>query len=230
MKSLKPVTRLVKRGPIPVGSISPDFIAAYNRLPSDSKLRLAWVVNLTENVGKIPKEPQERRRITSEIYALVGYAGLVPAGGNVPGPSIESRSPESAAQNILRSWQDMIQAALRRDPIRLVTRQGSLVRFVTADRSLIWFEPQNRYLEATMPLEYYEELAAQALANLLLKHGHLIKGCPAPRLRGKPGERCENVFVASRPNKLYCSSACQSRATTAEKRKRDEKAPKRMKK
>jgi len=144
------------------------------------------------------------------MYAFVGYAGLVPAGGNLPGPPLKGYPLEKAQQNILREWQRMIQAAFNRDRICLGT----------VERSLIWFAPQNRFLEATTPPKYYEELAAQALANLLLKHGQLIKQCPAPRMRGKLGEKCENVFVASRPNKLYCSTACQSRTTTAQSRAR----------
>jgi hypothetical protein len=162
-------------------------------------------VNLVENIGRVPRDPVERRTVQAEMYAFVASLSLAPLGGGV---YLRTRPIEKAANSILKEWQKMIQSALKHDAIFVAKTEAFLM----------WWKPKNRYVEQTKYQNYFEDAASRALARLLLTHGHLIKECPAPRLRGKPGEKCENIFVASRPNKVYCSSACQSRATTAENR------------
>jgi hypothetical protein len=57
------------------------------------------------------------------------------------------------------------------------------------------------------------------LALLLGGVGQLVKECPAPKAWGK-GELCGRLFLASRPNQVYCSSQCQNRMGTQLVRKR----------
>ena len=41
-----------------------------------------------------------------------------------------------------------------------------------------------------------------------------MRTCPAPKIRGKAGETCDLPFHPKRPNQVYCSATCQSRANT----------------
>lgn len=67
-------------------------------------------------------------------------------------------------------------------------------------------------LRTTFPLG--TSRATHVLAHLLGIYGHLVKECPAPRPRGAKDERCGRWFLARRPNQVYCTTRCQSRATT----------------
>ncbi len=188
-------------------AISPVLIASLNRLPDDPRLRLAWVVDLVERPSPWPKEPEERVKLKTDIYAFIAKEGLTVISGI--GPYVRTHPAEKVEKAILDDWFNMIRSALKREKI-----------YVTdAKTSLMWWPLKNRYIESTDYPDYYEVAAVRALAKLLLQHGQLIKQCPAPALRGRKGETCETVFVASRPNKIYCSSACQSRTTTAASRK-----------
>ena len=52
------------------------------------------------------------------------------------------------------------------------------------------------------------------LSILLFERQHLVKACPAPAPRGARGESCGQWFLARRPNQVYCSRRCQTRAST----------------
>lgn len=225
MKTSKPVTKRKKQVRSaasalrfnPLSVIITDVVAARDRLPTDPRLRLGWAVDLAGNVGVLPKDEVDKRKLIAEIYAFIGAAGLtVPVGYIVP---------YSVHGLLLNLWRKMIQAAVDREPVEIVpTRNIASHKMNPSWRPpqigvfLIWSPRQNRFTEEIRFPGDYETAAAQALGKLLLDFGHLVKECPAPKLRGKPGELCETWFVASRPNKLYCSSACQSRATTARSR------------
>jgi hypothetical protein len=49
--------------------------------------------------------------------------------------------------------------------------------------------------------------------------GPIIKACPAPKVRGADAEPCGRWFVG-RPNQVYCSSQCQTRAASRATRAR----------
>ncbi len=52
------------------------------------------------------------------------------------------------------------------------------------------------------------------LSILLFERRDLVKACPAPAPRGARGESCGQWFLARRPNQVYCSRRCQTRAST----------------
>ncbi len=209
MKTKKPVTR----------QSAPELQDAYSRVPADPRRRLEWVVDLVGNVGRMPKDEDDSRKQRAEMYSFLAAAGLAPiepSEGPLWGDRVDAilnPRPENLGyvrrfhNATLKTWQQMIQCALNREPVSVV-RGGS-------DTVLIWSPTGKRFVEETRYLQEYQVAAARALGKLLVDYGHLVKECPAPKLRGQPGETCETWFVASRPNKLYCSSACQSRATTA---------------
>lgn len=219
VKLKKPVTH----------STIPELQNAYSRFQGDPRRRLEWVVNLVGNEGRIPKEEDKSRTLLAEMYSFVAAAGLVGTGplwtariDAIFSTRPETREPVRRFHNrILKAWQNMIQCALNREAVFVVRDHASVV--------LTWSLTRSRFIEETWFFEEYPVSAARALGKLLVDYGHLVKECPAPKLRGKPGELCETWFVASRPNKLYCSSACQSRATTSRERVGSVK-PKRKKK
>jgi len=192
----------------PPANISPALIESLNRLPDDPRLRLAWVVDLVEKPKVWPKEPEEREKLKTDIYTFVARDGLTVVSGI--GPYVKTHPAEKVATVILNDWFNMIRSALKREKIHVAD----------AETSLMWWPPKKRYIERTDYPDYYEVAAVRAIAKLLIQYGHLIKQCPAPALRGRKGETCETVFVASRPNEIYCSSTCQSRKTTAASRER----------
>jgi len=55
-----------------------------------------------------------------------------------------------------------------------------------------------------------------------------VKECPAPLARGAKDERCGRWFLAGRPNQIYCSPRCQSRATTRAARETQAKSARRV--
>jgi hypothetical protein len=85
----------------------------------------------------------------------------------------------------------------------------------TAQLWRAWDEQSGRWNAAFLWFEQeWPDLAAIALDRLIGVHGHLVKECPAPAIRAKAEEICGRWFVAKRPNQDYCSSTCQSRAST----------------
>ncbi|MDP2604575.1 MAG: hypothetical protein Q8S00_18620 [Deltaproteobacteria bacterium] len=209
MKTLK--TRHKRKQPeaLPIDSISRWFIEAYNSLPREGPRRLEWAVNLFEQKSPLPREDPERGRFVAQIYAFIAYGGNAPTGMEI---SVRTHPTGKWPDAVLRLWDRMVRAALNHEKIPVMNQQVSLT----------WWEPKKRFIEW---IEHdghdcLEDAAVLAMRDLLLRHGHLLKECPAPASRGKKGEKCETVFVASRPNKSYCSPQCQTRATTTAARER----------
>jgi len=228
--SLNQFTAMALKGKsIRVIAPDPDLIKTYRSFPTDPRGKLALVLKMiydqpTKPDGT-PRPPtaQEKHDLATNMYAFVASCGFAPIGGPVT-LTLTGKIDRDASGNpinlrtrinneILRHWDNMIQHVLSREPVEIVPDRISTV--------LAWSEHTNRFAEQTWFPQDYHTAAARAFAKLLVDYGHLIKECPAPKLRGHIGQKCETVFVASRPNKLYCSSACQSRATTAGLRERD---------
>ncbi len=198
--------------PLPVDSISSVFIAAYNSLPREGPRRLEWAVNLIEQTP-LPKGKDERKSVMAQIYAFIAYEGNAPVGGpRGAGLSVRTHPTNDWPEAVLRLWDRMVRAALKHEKVQVVNQRVSL----------IWWPQTKRFIERIEHggFNNLEDAAVIAMRNLLLRHGHLLKECPAPAVKGKKGEKCENVFVASRPNKNYCSPQCQTRSTTTASRER----------
>jgi hypothetical protein len=194
--------------------ISPAFIAAYNSLPREGPRRLEWAVKLVEQKASLPKiAGDERQKIVDQIYALIASLGRALAGGS-EGTELyrRTRPAERWPEAVLKRWDVMIRSALNREKILVIDQKAGLIWWPSKNRFIDWVEHEG--------FDYLGDAAALAMRDLLLRHGHLLKQCPAPALKGKRGEKCETVFVASRPNKNYCSTQCQTRATTTSARER----------
>lgn len=193
---------------VPLIQIKPELLEALNRIPNEHRLRLEWIIDLVEKPRQWIKNPEMKKKLDSDIYAFIVRQSLAPFGG--PGLYLKTHPREKANEIILRNWSAMIRGVINREKIHVAN----------AEINLMWWPPKKRFLEMTIRDDYYEDSASRALGKLLIEYGHLVKQCPAPALRGKKGETCEAVFVASRPNQNYHSSACQSRASTARNRPR----------
>jgi hypothetical protein len=68
---------------------------------------------------------------------------------------------------------------------------------------------------------------ARQFVHLLAMAGDVLRVCPAPPPRGQEGETCGTWFVQMRPQGVYCSPRCQSRATTRAYMAAQEKPPRR---
>ena len=210
------------RKPIPLKSINEDiitpaFIAAYNSLPREGPRRLEWAAKLVDDdLTRLPKMPgEERQKIVSQIYALIASLGRAPAGGSEgTGLYVRTQPEKRWPESVLKLWDRMIRSALTREPKPTL--------FLSQKAGFTWWPPKSRFIEWVEQdgYNYLEDSAALAMRDLLIRHGHLLKQCPAPALRGKKGEKCETLFVASRPNKSYCSAQCQTRSTTTAARER----------
>jgi hypothetical protein len=197
----------------------PGLLATYRSFPSDPRAKLQRILEFVE---RNPKGNDQKHKLATEMYAFVASSGLAPIGGPViltltaNTKRDAQRSPANVMlrvnNEILTQWDNMIQHALSREPVHIVPDHISTV--------LAWSPTANRFVEETWFPQGYETAAVRALGKLLVDYGHLVKECPAPKFRGKLGETCETLFVANRPNRMYCSGACQSRATTSRSRPR----------
>ena len=176
-----------------------QLLEALEEIPKESWGRLDWIIRLVDtDRSALLKEQEKVGRIVHGLMAVLGFAPVdsLPLR---PGEQEQEKTPLSV---ILRIWDRMLRAAVKRQ--RLDVAEG--------ETWLSYSTLRGRFVEITSYDYSWEISAARALAKLIVEHGHLIKQCPAPRLRAK-GE-CENLFLANRPNQLYCSSQCLSRATT----------------
>src|SRR5215470_18698438 len=115
-------------------AVEPLLLPALSRLPSDSRQRLEWAVNLVE-AGRLPKDPQEKQKIQTAMYAFVAHEGFAVIGGI--GPYVKTHPSEKAPDRILRLWDKMIFAALRKEKIKVTEVKSSLA----------WWPLKNRYIE-----------------------------------------------------------------------------------
>lgn len=207
----------------PESPITSEVAAAYSRLRKtfkDPRSRLDWAVRLAGNIRELSKNDLAARNTKAELYAFIGACGLpVPASFIISWPGFDKRegTPDSnrAYRVVLRRWEKSIGSVINREQVRVITKNVSTV--------LSWSSKKKRYVESTCFEDDLDTLADRALTALLLRYGHLVKQCPAPRLQNGSTTPCESWFVAKRTNNLYCSPQCQSRATTY--RKRDSQIP-----
>jgi hypothetical protein len=121
-------------------------------------------------------------------------------------------------QGAHRSLRTAITAALRHERIPLARTTE------TAE----WRADLGRYVINHM-LPEVPSRAVMKFVHLLAIAGDVLRVCPAPRARGQGGETCGIWFVQTRPQAVYCSPRCQSRATTRAYLTSREKRPARRK-
>lgn len=166
---------------------------------------LRWALSLIDRPGGWRgMTPGDRQNIRLEIGCFAACMVQARDGRLLPFPQIPPPTEEEA-QRILEMFDNLLSAAMRREPITFDT---------PSRRQLDWIDDQ--YAEtAHLNLQrgWFED-ARVSLALAIRDAGHLLKTCPAPASRGKEGETCDTRFVASRPNQAYCSARCQTRAAT----------------
>lgn len=177
-----------------------------SRIGKSPKERFTWIVNLMQERGvKTPGDIQNRQLEFAYFFSIGRFQGLSFDAGVE-----ETPNPEELMRMENKIW-DIIKKASEREPIEIKERDGELV----------WFESKKVkgcYL-FERPYDWqWEDLVDPVMKDLLLKFGHLLKICPAPLSRSRE-DICGSIFVASRPNQIYCTSKCQTRMTTRNFRK-----------
>jgi hypothetical protein len=121
---------------------------------------------------------------------------------------VDTRPTEKEAKEALTRMGEIIEAAVKRQPITLAPVRG-IQGLCWVPEFSGWVKNMSHDVEPS-----YADSVASALGDLLEKVGALLKECPAPAIRAKEGETCGEWFVANRPRQEYCSAKCQSRAST----------------
>ena len=185
------------------------------RIGRDARERLEWVVNL---VQKNPAEMTEgdRDNVGVELAAFIHlgnplpkeYADRLRAYGVEVGKGKIKLSPIEANDiaPVLERLRRNIKHVVKRENHYPADKSGQVWR--------MWNEPLNKWEAVSLRDSSEADSAAFALDRLVGEVGHLAKECPAPAVRAKSDEVCGRWFVAKRPTQDYCSSTCQSRAST----------------
>jgi hypothetical protein len=143
------------------------LLTALEEIPQDSRGRLAWVIKLVDSDwNALRREPAKLAMIIHGLIALLGFA---------PVDGLPSRTRKPFATAILEIWERMLHAAAK--------RQGLYV--AEGETRLVYWSLKDKFVEVTLYDHTWETAGARALAKFIVEHGHLIKQCPAPRLRAK---------------------------------------------
>ncbi len=190
--------------------------AAQKRIDPDREKRKGHVKWIVHQAYELPQTEEEWMSFERDVFYFGVLEGQIALSGSVDSPK------PGFGKRILNRTRTVIEQTINLQPI-------PLGRFT---KSLVWASFSERYrLSVTDETRRgnLEDVTLDALYDLILNYGHLIKQCPAPARRAKEDERCGKWFVAERPNQQYCSSRCLSRKTTREnppekkKRKRNRK-------
>jgi len=121
------------------------------------------------------------------------------------------RVSEDEAEGILWDFNYATRSILSHE----VVRCGSITR----GTNLLWDEKDGRFWLEPYSYSSWKDAAKESLLDLLVEFGHWVKICKAPMPHGGD-DLCGEIFLARRPNQVYCSSNCQNRATTRTSRER----------
>jgi hypothetical protein len=198
-------------GPVGLETIIP-------RIGKTPRARLAWAVNLVHRDLK-SLTPGDYENLRLELAAFLYrpipdryFRHLKAHLGELPSRPLEP-VPWPEVPDILHRIREVIECVVRREPFSALENAGTL--------RLIWNQHERRWFHVFITQDSLADQAADTLWPLIVAWGHLVRTCPAPKKRGKPGEACGAWFVAKRPNQLFCTSMCQSRASTRAKRNRE---------
>jgi hypothetical protein len=203
------------------------------RVGTTPRERLAWAVRAVQRSRK-EQTPGDWDNLCTELAEFASEDGMIRSaldwGGAAEKRKEWGQPNREEALAMLTRMGEMIEATVRRQPVRVGTVHGTLFLY----RINVRFE--NRPLAVWVPrwdgVKFdWTERAAHILGGLIRMTGSLLKECPAPLPRDE--EACGVWFVARRPKQEYCSATCQTRASTraaragtatpAEKRRKTEK-------
>lgn len=171
--------------------------------PTDRK-RIGWAVSAAQrDPGRMT--PGDWMNFASELTVFCRGVAVDP---NDPMPL---PSAHDAARALPRMG-EMLRAAAARAPVQ-ITRYARTA-------TLVWNETERRWQLGKGRGTSFLAEAEEAFADLVVRFGHLLKRCPAPKAHGTPGEDCGRWFVAPSAKRAYCSTTCQTRATTRRYRAR----------
>lgn len=195
-----------------------DIQAAQPRVGGTPHQRLDWAVRFAYR----PLDGLTRGDWSNVRLELTAFAGVLIREHDVDEVgrrSLTRRRPERDApagyspedvQTLHREFARIIGDLLRSDRVDV----GMYELTLTIERFPVPPAGSTRPVRLTTSFPPGTSRATHVLAHLLGLYGHLVKECPAPLARGARDERCGRWFVAARPNQVYCSARCQSRATT----------------
>ena len=190
-----------------------NFDAIVPRIGRSTQERLEWIVAVVQRKEELT--PGDRENLRLELAAFTWLGNPLPAWylqrlrrhiGKVPKSHL-GPVPADAIPLILERLRRNIGFVVKQTPHYPFDKNAQLWR--------AWDEHTGKWSAVLFRWEAdWRDAAAEALDRLIAAHGHLVKECPAPAVRGKVDEICGRWFVAKRPNQDYCSATCQSRAST----------------
>ncbi len=196
------------------------YLLAFNKIGDSRRAHMEWVLEIAQ-LDPPKMTPPDWGNLRLEIAAFclfVGqsaqFAGLTIPLDSLPSPEHAGKliiPTNSSAEEILKIFQSVAEDAFLRKSITLGKIQKKPV--------LHWSDKNKRYVHSETTHIGWVDQAKDCLDSLIIEFGHLVKRCEAPRPWGG-GDTCSILFLARRPNQVYCSSNCQNRATTRTSRAR----------
>lgn len=193
-------------------------IATLRRVGLTDRDRLTWLVGAVQKrLAELP--PGERSDLRQALFFyMVVDLRLKPGEMNL-GPPGEEIPPltDLELRDLLAYCEGMLRAVARRQKLNAPGRG--------VEREHLVWDGEGRYIFWELySTRSWKEWARVALWRQVAAYGHMVKECPAPARRGKPGEVCGLLFMAKRPNQDFCSSTCRGRAGVRDSRARKREA------
>ena len=185
-----------------------DNYIALLKIGASRRAHMAWVISMAQ------KNPQKMTAPDWSNFRLeiAAFCMFIQSSTQVSEITIESNDMENTshlteleAQCILKIFRSAIENAFHHKSISFGEIHKKLV--------LNWSTAKKGYVRSAFPCRNWVDHAKDCLDSLIVEFGHLLKICPAPKPWGR-GELCSTLFLARRPNQVYCSSNCQNRETT----------------
>lgn len=190
-----------------------EWSATLDRVGWTPKERLAWAVR-TVQAPRRALTPGDRDNLRRDLGV---FASGGPKGGGAEWSAEEGIAgpPEGEVRSILEDLARILQAAVKHEPVTVARRVAELSVFWDPGFQEGPYRRPPGFVLWDQDEDHDWGISARCvLSRLLVEHGHLLKECSAPELRGGPEEKCGTWFVANRPRQAYCSSRCQTRAAT----------------
>ena len=162
---------------------------------------LEWVLRMAhENPRTMMPGDWSNARQELAVFVAFHLDGWIDYDESIKVPS------EAETRTILPAFREAIEKVIRREPVPL----GGF----TSKAELHWVPRSQRYFQREQTEAEWLPRAMRAMGLLIVDYGHLVRACPALVPRGKEGDTCNRWFVATRSRQEYCSTRCQTRAST----------------
>jgi hypothetical protein len=162
------------------------------RVGDTPEKRLSWALKLVNDPP--PATPGDWTNLQLEIAVFTYNLQADPSGPYIPS--------EAEAQQIVDEFRTILKKVLR----------GETIDCGSQHFSLKFNQSSQRWWSSSELKDGWLEEAKDQLFNLIHQAGHLVKECKAPAPRSEAA--CGKLFVATRNDRVYCSTRCTSRAAT----------------